>query len=60
MKKSITTRFTVTKTGKGLNRKIAQCHFRSKKTSAQQRRKTGNFASNKTIVKRIKSKPGTL
>ncbi len=60
MKKSITTRFKITKTGKGLRRKMAQCHFRAKKTSLQQRRKDGNFIADKNITRRIKSKPGTL
>ena len=60
MKKSITTRFTVTKTGKAVRRKMAQCHFRAKKTATQQRRKDGNYIADKTVIKRIKSKPGTL
>ena len=60
MKKSITTRFNVTKTGKVTRRKMAQCHFRAKKTSLQQRRKDGNYTADKTISKRMKSKPGTL
>ncbi|MCL5012261.1 MAG: hypothetical protein M1320_02450 [Patescibacteria group bacterium] len=60
MKKSITTRFTITKNGKGLRRKMAQCHFRAKKTTTQQGRKSGNFSADATVVKRMKSKPGTL
>lgn len=60
MKKSITTRFNVTKTGKVTRRKMAQCHFRAKKTSVQQGRKDGNYIADKNVAKRIKSKPGTL
>lgn len=60
MKKSITTRFRITKQGKAIHRKIAQCHFRAKRTAAQQKRKNGNFVAAKSVVRRITKKPGTL
>jgi len=39
MKKTISTRFKITATGKVLRRAMGQCHFRSKKRATQLRRK---------------------
>ncbi|HPW34417.1 MAG TPA: 50S ribosomal protein L35 [Candidatus Paceibacterota bacterium] len=60
MKKTITTRFRVTKNGKVLHRTMSQCHFRSKKTSNQLRRSSGTSSAASSIIHRINSKPGTL
>lgn len=60
MKKSITTRFRVTKKDKVVHRKIAQCHFRAKRTSTQQKRKDRPATAHRSVVRRIMKKPGTL
>jgi ribosomal protein L35 len=60
MKKSITTRFRVTKKGKAVHRKIAQCHFRAKRTSGEQKRKDGTVNAHYSTIRRIIKKPGTL
>jgi ribosomal protein L35 len=55
MRKSITNRIKVTKTGKVLRRAMGQCHFRSKKRTIQiKRRKTVREITdlNKKIVKK--------
>ncbi len=41
MKKSISSRIRITKTGKVLRRAMGQCHFRAKKRSAQIKRRKG-------------------
>jgi ribosomal protein L35 len=60
MKKSITKRFKMTKNGKVLHRTLGQCHFRSKLTSNQARRKNGFSPAAHAITKKIYKKPGTL
>ncbi len=60
MKKSVTTRFRVTKNGKGIQRKMAQCHFRAKKSGVQQMRKGRPLQSSKSLVRHIVSKQGEL
>ena len=55
MKKSISTRFKVTKTGKVLRRAMGQCHFRAKKRTTQIKRRKLNRKINdlnKKIVKK--------
>ena len=55
MKKSISTRFKVTKTGKILRRAMGQCHFRAKKRTTQIKRRKLNRKINdlsKKIVKK--------
>jgi len=39
MRKSISKRIKITKTGKVLRRAMGQCHFRAKKSSSQLKRK---------------------
>ena len=60
MKKSITTRIRITKNKKGIQRKMAQCHFRAKKTSVQQGRKANTYSMHSSTMKRVLKKPGTL
>ncbi len=60
MKKSVTTRFRVTKNGKGVQRKTALCHFRAKKTGTQLMRKGRPLAVPASVVRRIVSKQGEL
>ncbi len=60
MKKSITTRFRVTKNGKVMRRTMAQCHFRSKKSSTQIHRLQGMNPAARAISERIFKKPGSL
>lgn len=58
MKKSITTRFRVTKTGKVLRRTMAQCHFRSKKSPTQIHRLQGMNPTARAISRIVLKKPG--
>jgi ribosomal protein L35 len=60
MKKSVSTRVRITKNGKVMRRKMAQCHFRAKKTPAQMRRKKGQFLAYKALSSTIMKKPGGL
>lgn len=48
-KKSITTRFRITKNGKVLHRIKGQCHFRAKKSSRQLRRISHSVKSSKSM-----------
>lgn len=60
MKKSISTRFKITKRGKVLHRVIAQDHFRAKKSSNKIRGKKNSRKAAHSIAKRMFKKPGTL
>lgn len=53
MKKSITTRFKVTGTGKVLRRKKGQCHFKAKKSSKQLYRKRGEFEASHSMSQNV-------
>ncbi|OGM92374.1 hypothetical protein A2755_01240 [Candidatus Wolfebacteria bacterium RIFCSPHIGHO2_01_FULL_48_22] len=50
MKKAVTTRLKVTKNGKVLVRKQAQCHFRAKKTGQQLMRKSRTIEASAGIA----------
>jgi len=54
MKKSISSRVRVTKTGKILRRKMAQDHFRAKKTGKQIQGKKGSVSIDKVDVRMFK------
>ena len=60
MKKSLSTRFKITKTGKVIRRSMAQCHFRAKKTSKQVRQLGGYSIAARSISEKIMKKPGAL
>jgi ribosomal protein L35 len=53
MKKSVTSRIKKTKTGKLVRRKIAQSHFRAKKSGKQIRAKRGTVQVVKVTEKMI-------
>ena len=54
MKKSISSRIKITKTGKILRRTMGQCHFRAKKSTTQIKRKKSNRGLNasKKLIKK--------
>ncbi len=54
MKKSISNRIKITKTGKIIRRTMGQCHFRAKKRSVQLKRKKGNrgLDASKKLIKK--------
>lgn len=58
MKKSVTTRIRITKKGKVLTRKMAQCHFRAKKTGKQITRKSRGIVMHEGIARKIFKKQG--
>jgi ribosomal protein L35 len=60
MKKSLVTRFRITKNGKVIHRTMSQCHFRAKKSANQIRGKQGLRSAASAIIRRIASKPGSL
>jgi ribosomal protein L35 len=60
MKKSITTRFRVTKNGKVIRRTMAQCHFRAKKSSTQIHRIQRMNQTSHAISEKILKKPGSF
>lgn len=60
MKKSIKTRIKITKKGKAITRKIAQCHFRAKRSSTEIHRSQKPKLAPKAIVKKVLKKPGNL
>jgi ribosomal protein L35 len=60
MKKSVKTRFKITKNKKVLRRKMAQCHFRAKKSSKQIHRISRVVKSGDVFAQKIIKKPGTL
>lgn len=60
MKKSISTRFAITRKGKAMRRKMAQCHFRAKKSGKQIMNKSGNRAAGAGMTKILVSKQGEL
>lgn len=53
MKNSVSNRIKITKTGKILRRKMAQDHFRAKKSGKQMSRKQSLIAFDKTAKKTI-------
>ena len=52
MKKSISKRIKITRTGKVLRRAMGQCHFRAKKSSGQLQRKKNTRTIN-DLAKKI-------
>ena len=55
MRKSVSSRIKITKTGKILRRKMAQDHFRAKKSGKQLNRKKGTVALEGQMRKAILS-----
>ena len=60
MKKSITKRVRITKTGKIMRRRMAQGHFRAGKTGDVIRKKRGPLKVSESDVSKIKSYAGRL
>lgn len=58
MKKAVTTRIKVTKSGKLIMRKRAQCHFRAKKTGKQLLRKAKTNMVHGSVFRKLSKKQG--
>jgi len=57
MKKSISTRFKITKNGKVLSRTKGQCHFKANKSTKQLLRKAGHSNVSKAMKNAVTKSP---
>jgi len=60
MKKVISNRIKITRTGKMLRRKGGQSHFKAKKTSTQLRRINTMTKVPRSIRRKVQNRPGAL